>query len=256
MAPSILRSPSLPVVRLLTALPILRRTMVPMTLAMVLSTACTNPSPAVRGWVDTQQSAPSECDEPSADQCVVLTCAEGECGVFGCEDIDSEALANTSRGYSVDLARGFRPPFRAPGTHRNWRRAGLREDARPRMTFHFRYRQGFLPAFPRLEGKLIKHHLFPQEARLAEWFRASGIQIHEWTMLIPEQVHLRIHRGARGGLWNAAWRQYYEANSARPVLREELLSKAFELALRFDIAGPIHSYYSPIPPPGPQLLAP
>jgi uncharacterized lipoprotein (TIGR02269 family) len=124
------------------------------------------------------------------------------------------------------------------------------------MTFHFRYRQGFLPAFPRLEGRLIKHHLFPQEARLAEWFKASGIKIHEWTMLIPEQVHLRIHRGARGGPWNEARRQYYEANSARPVSREELLSKAFELALRYDLAGPIHYYYSPIPPPGPQLLAP
>uniref|UniRef100_UPI00358DC04B SitA6 family polymorphic toxin lipoprotein n=1 Tax=Stigmatella ashevillensis TaxID=2995309 RepID=UPI00358DC04B len=93
--------------------------------------------------------------------------------------------------------------------------------------------------------RLIKHHLFPQEARLAVWFRANGINIHEWTMLIPEQVHLRVHKGARGGLWNEAWRQYYEANSARSVSREELLSKAFELALRYDIAGPIHSYYAP-----------
>lgn len=124
------------------------------------------------------------------------------------------------------------------------------------MTFHFRYRNGFLPAFPLLEGRLIKHHLFPQEAILARWFKANGINIHEWTMLIPEQAHLRIHRGARGGLWNEAWRQYYEANNQRSVTREELLRKAFELALRHDIAGPIHAYRSPIPPPGPQLLAP
>jgi hypothetical protein len=40
------------------------------------------------------------------------------------------------------------------------------------------------------------------------------------------------------------------------VPKEEILSKAFELAFRFDIVGPIMPYYSPVPPPGPQLLAP
>lgn len=124
------------------------------------------------------------------------------------------------------------------------------------MTFHFRYRHGFLPAFPRLEGKLIKHHLFPQKPRLAAWFQAQGINVHEWTMVIPEHVHLRVHRGARGGLWNEAWRQYREENLGHRITREDLLRKAFELALRFDIAGPIRSYYGPIPPPGPQLVAP
>ncbi len=81
------------------------------------------------------------------------------------------------------------------------------------------------------------------------------INIHEWTMLVPEQVHLRIHRGANGGLWNEAWRQFHEANPGQ-VPREVLIRKAFELALRFDIAGPLRPYYSPVPPPGPQLLAP
>ncbi|WP_232293424.1 TIGR02269 family lipoprotein [Stigmatella aurantiaca] len=222
---------------------------------LALLSACTT-SPAKGAWENAQQAVSVECDAPNSDQCVLLACDEGECGLFECEDMDPEATSSVALEDSVDPVRGFRAPFRAPGNHRNWRRAGLREDAKPRMTFHFRYRHGFLPAFPRLEGRLIKHHLFPQEARLATWFRANGINIHEWTMLVPEQVHLRVHRGARGGLWNEAWRQYYEANSARPVSREELLSKAFELALRYDLAGPIHSYYSPVPPPGPQLLAP
>jgi hypothetical protein len=53
------------------------------------------------------------------------------------------------------------------------------------------------------------------------------------------------------------WQQYYWANQDRLVPREELIRKAFELALRFDIAGPLSPYYSsPVPPPGPQLLAP
>jgi uncharacterized lipoprotein (TIGR02269 family) len=125
------------------------------------------------------------------------------------------------------------------------------------MTFHFRYRHGFLPAFPRLEGKLIRHHLFPQAQEFREWFRATGIDVHAWTMLIPEQVHRRIHGGTgRGGLWNAAWRQFMESKRGQRVTREELLGKAFELSLRFDIAGPIVPYNHPIVPPGPQLLAP
>jgi hypothetical protein len=75
-------------------------------------------------------------------------------------------------------------------------------------------------------------------------------------MVIPEHVHLRIHGGARGGLWNEAWREFYRANAHRQVPREELLGKAFELAYRFDIVGPIVSYRHLIAPPGPQLLAP
>jgi len=125
------------------------------------------------------------------------------------------------------------------------------------MTFHFRYRHGFLPAFPRLEGKLIRHHLFPQAREFREWFRAHGINVHEWTMVIPEHVHLRVHSGkGRGGLWNEAWRQFRVANEGRRLPKEELIAKAFELAYRYDIVGPITSYNHPIVPPGPQLLAP
>ena len=125
------------------------------------------------------------------------------------------------------------------------------------MTFHFRYRDGFIPAFPRLEGKLIRHHLFPQAQEFREWFRVSNVNIHEWTMLIPEHVHLRIHSGGgRGGLWNEAWRQFRLANEGRRVTKEEMLKKAFELAFRYDIAGPIVPYGRPIVPPGPQFLPP
>jgi uncharacterized lipoprotein (TIGR02269 family) len=124
------------------------------------------------------------------------------------------------------------------------------------MTFHFRYRDGFLPAFPLLEGRLIRHHLFPQERELALWFRSKGINIHDWTVLISEHHHLRIHKGPRGGLWNEAWRQFREANRDREVTREELIAKAFELAFRYEIAGPIVPYRAPILPLGPQLVAP
>ncbi|HEX8702377.1 MAG TPA: TIGR02269 family lipoprotein, partial [Myxococcaceae bacterium] len=170
---------------------------------------------------------------------------------------DPEALADAQAEPRVELARAYRPPFRAPGPHRNWRRAGLRDDARPRMTFHFRYRFGFLPAFPRLEGNLVKHHLFPQAREFRDWFRANGIDVHAWTMAIPEHTHRRIHGGTgRGGLWNEAWRQFMEAHRGEPLTQEQLLGKAMELAFRFDIAGPLVPYGRAIVPPGPQLVAP
>ncbi|WP_451968101.1 SitA6 family polymorphic toxin lipoprotein [Archangium violaceum] len=221
--------------------------------ALLLASCATSPTLGTREGTGTDET--TSCDDADADQCVVLACDEGECAFFDCADVDPEALTQGPMTHGAELARFPRPAFRAPSNHRNWRRAGLREDARPRMTFHFRYRQGFLPAFPRLEGKLIKHHLFPQAQEFRQWFTDRGINIHEWTMRIPEQVHTRIHQGANGGLWNQAWRQYINASPGY-VAREVLISKAFELSLRFDIAGPIRPYHAPIPAPGPQLLAP
>jgi uncharacterized lipoprotein (TIGR02269 family) len=227
-------------------------------LTALLLSGCVTASPTTRAWDTAAHDDPLACEDPSADQCVVLACdgEEGLCGVFACEDVDPEMVTGASLAHDAELAR-FRPPSRSPGPSRNWRNTGLRAGAQPRMTFHFRYRDGYLPAFPRLEGKLIKHHLFPQAPELAAWFRKNGINPHEWTMVIPEQVHLRIHRGGnRGGLWNQAWREFRDANRDRKVPPEELLAKAFELAYRFDIVGPIVPYRHTLVPPGPQLFAP
>ncbi|HYO51251.1 TIGR02269 family lipoprotein [Archangium sp.] len=231
------------------------RALLSLFLSALLLTACATSSPASRAWEGAAPDDTTSCDDADADQCVVLACDEGECAFFDCADVDPEAPTHGPLAHGAEPAQFPRPPFRGPGTQRNWRRAGLREDARPRMTFHFRYRQGFLPAFPRLEGTLIKHHLFPQAQEFREWFNRCGINIHQWTMLVPEQVHLRIHRGANGGPWNDAWRQVMRTSPSL-VPKEVLIRKAFELTLRFDIAGPIMPYYSPVPPPGPQLLAP
>ncbi|WNG32732.1 TIGR02269 family lipoprotein [Archangium violaceum] len=230
-------------------------------LGVLLLSGCETPSSSVRAWEETARDDAGACEDPGADQCVVLACEgeAGECGVFGCEDVDPEAVVRAPLSHGAELARGgpYRPLVRNPGISRNWRRTGLRDGARPRMTFHFRYREGFLPAFPRLEGKLVKHHLFPQAADLSSWFREQGLNPHEWTRVIPEHVHLRIHRsGARGGLWNRAWREFRDANLERRVPPAELLAKAFELAYRFDIVGPVVPYGHALVSPGPQMFAP
>jgi uncharacterized lipoprotein (TIGR02269 family) len=178
-------------------------------LAVLVLSGCGTTSPATRAWTEAEGEGVQECEEPEADQCIVLACdgEEGACGAFGCEDVDPEVLAS-----GVEPAR-YRPPLRSPGSSRNWRRTGLREGAQPRMTFHFRYREGFLPAFPRQEGKLVKHHLFPQAPDLSAWFKQNGINPHQWTMVLPEHMHLRIHREQHA----AAYGIRHGASSKTPI---------------------------------------
>jgi hypothetical protein len=55
------------------------------------------------------------------------------------------------------------------------------------------------------------HHLFPQG--LADEFLSRGIDPHDFTMQIPRELHVDIHRGGpNGGLWNAAWEDFFANN--------------------------------------------
>jgi uncharacterized lipoprotein (TIGR02269 family) len=225
-------------------------------IAAVLLAACGTTSPATRAWESAEQEEATSCDDPGADQCVALACdgEDGVCGVFGCEDVDLEAAARASLSPGVELARA-RPPMRGPGLFSHWRRVGLRNGAQPRASFHFRYRQGFLPAFPRYTGKVVKHHLFPQAKEFKAWFRRAGLDIHQYTLVIPEHLHLQIHRGdGRGGLWNTAWRAYKDAHP-NPPSAHAILRHAFELAFRFKLVGPLVPYGHPVVPIGPQLFS-
>lgn len=224
-------------------------------LAVLLLTACGTTSPTARAGEDIEKNS-TLCEDPGADRCVVLACAgeAGVCGVFGCEDVDPEAVTRTSLAPGVELAQAH-PPTRGPSPFRGWRRTGLREGAQPRATFHFRYRQGFLPAFPRYTGKVIKHHLFPQAKEFRRWFNKARVDIHEYTIVIPEHLHQQIHAGdGRGGAWNEAWRLYVRAHPEPPP-REAILRHAFELAFRFKLTGPLVPYNHPVVPIGPQLFS-
>ncbi|GHG67630.1 hypothetical protein GCM10012319_10100 [Comamonas sp. KCTC 72670] len=187
------------------------------------------------------------CAVSSEGRCVVLACDEGACGLFLCGDADEGASS-----LAVEKAVG-RPAFRGPGTYRNWwqRRTGIRPDAQPLAVASVSRRYPvFVPAVPRPRGKLIKHHLFPQEPRLAAWFRAAGIDIHQFTMVVPEHVHWRIHSGkgmGPGGAWNNAWRQFVMANP-RPPSKDVIMRHAIELAFRFELSGPVVPYNVPITP--------
>ncbi len=234
----------------------------PWALCVLVLSACVTSSPALHAWEGAGQDTEATCETPGTDRCVVLACegAQEACGVFRCEDVEPAPVAQAPLLHGAQLAqRGpyFRPPFRTPGHSRNWRNTGLRPGAQPLMSFHFRYRQGYLPAFPRLEGKLVKHHVFPQQKDIARWLKWQGINIHQYTMVIPEHVHLRIHSGQQGGPWNQAWRDFMYANRGRKGPTDELLRKAFELSYRFDIVGPIIPYrHQLVPPAEPGIFNP
>ncbi|HEX8705466.1 MAG TPA: DUF2380 domain-containing protein [Myxococcaceae bacterium] len=97
---------------------LLSRFLLSLLLSAVVS-ACATVSPALNAWEGTGTDDTSACEAPEADRCVVLACDDGECGIFDCADVDPEALARGPLEPSVELARGFRPPFRSPGTSRN-----------------------------------------------------------------------------------------------------------------------------------------
>jgi len=223
-------------------------------LATVLLSACGATSPGLRAWEAAGSAA--SCEQEDEEQCVAIACEGETCGLFDCEDVTAEVVALAPRTPGVELAQAYRAPWRPPA-FRNWRSMGIRPDARPRMTFHFRYRQGFLPALRQEPGKRVKHHLFPQEPRLAEWFRENEVDIHKFTMLIPEHIHREIHGGnGRGGMWNQAWWEYRNANLKRRVTPEELHRKAVELIFRFELTGPVIPYNFPTGSFGPQIHAP
>ncbi|ATB51039.1 TIGR02269 family lipoprotein [Corallococcus macrosporus] len=221
-------------------------------LLLWLGAACAAQTPLMRAWdaVDT-----AACASPGDDHCVVLGCEEGLCGFFPCEDVlgaEDTADASVDRdapvaGQVLAMRPGFPMGPARPG--RWWRRAPwLRNGAEPVMTFRWYPERPPLRPPPALPApRMQKHHLFPQASDLAVWFTDRGINIHDYTMLIPTHVHRRIHGGgASGGLWNEAWRQFIETRGNR-VPKNEIFRYAGELIYRFELTGPVSPYFRRVP---------
>lgn len=181
---------------------------------------------------------------------MVFACAGDtpECGLYGCEEVLSEATVGTGqpeqRGVSLASSTGgfVRAPF-LPRHLRN-RRMGLRGNAEPILVFAMHrvpevVRPPLLPA-----GRFVKHHIFPQAAEFQPFFTAAGINIHEFTMPIPQHIHFRIHGGGpNGGQWNQAWRSFIQARLGRRTTATDIHKHAGELIYRFELMGRIEPYY-------------
>ncbi|MFP2958190.1 TIGR02269 family lipoprotein [Myxococcus sp. 1LA] len=219
-------------------------------LLLWLGVACASRTPLMQTWDAVDAAA---CESPGDDACVVLGCEEGLCGLFPCEDVrDADGLGPDDASVDRDVpAAGqvlaMRPGFpmgpARPG--RWWRRAPwLRGGAEPVMTFRWYPERPPLQPPPALPApRMQKHHLFPQASELAGWFAVRGINIHDYTMLIPTHIHRRIHSdGPSGGLWNEAWRQFTQGPGRR-ASREEIFRHAGALIYRFELTGPVGPYY-------------
>jgi len=219
----------------------------PRTLCLLLVgvlAACATSSSAVHAEDPTAESeVVASWEEGCEDErSLVLLCQEdgAECGFFRCHEVVS--------GEEVLLASRGGGPIYIPGpssTPRGWRGRpiGWPRSTRPVLTF--RFNRHFDPKPPQLAlpaGRWARHHLFPQAQDLREWFQARGVSdIHQYTLLIPEHVHIRIHsRGPKGGLWNQAWRDFKDARpNASP---EAIYRQAGELIFRFELTGPVVPY--------------
>jgi uncharacterized lipoprotein (TIGR02269 family) len=210
-------------------------------LLSLLLAACAS-TPSLRYEDEPPAEVFSSFEEACQDvRSLVLLCEEEECGFFLCRDTLPEAIVPTRGGGGL-----VTPPAAPGGAPRRWWRRGpwLRRGSEPVLTFRIRASLDPKPPVPQLpSGRYVRHHIFPRARDLAEWFARQGVDIHQFTMVIPEHVHWRIHSGGpSGGSWNQAWRQFRDANQrATP---EQIYRHAGELIYRFELVGPIVPYYS------------
>jgi len=91
----------------------------------------------------------------------------------------------------------------------------------------------------------VEHHIFPPEGEFQAWFASKGIDPEAWTIPVLAEDYFRIHEGAQGDSWNAAWREFMRATPQATAT--DVWSHAGELCLRFGVFEPV--FAGPIPPP-------
>jgi uncharacterized lipoprotein (TIGR02269 family) len=222
-------------------------------LCCLLAAACASTNSLQQYWEDAEATA-EECDAPSKDRCTLFLCGVEACALYFCEDVDPGRIVRAQAVAPV------RPPVqgnaRAYPTQTNPQRywgsmEGLPEDAEP--IFIIPWNETSEAYAARLRKELedspkrtwVKHHVFPRAFK--DWFTFRGVDIHEWTLVLDKQVHENIHRGERGGPWNAEWRHFIRYNQL--ANRQDIHLFAVQMIFRFDLSGPVVPYYSRKPLP-------
>jgi uncharacterized lipoprotein (TIGR02269 family) len=180
--------------------------------------------------------------------CVTFLFAGDACGLFRCEDVEPARIVRTRGAFVL-------PPSAVRSPQRNWGYPWqLTGQPEPVFVIAWHGRE-LLPSQKRVlemaralaSQPREKHHIFPRQQELKEWFERQGVNIDKETMLLDLETHQRIHRGPDGGPWNQAWRNFRSANQR--ATREDMYRYAGELIIRFDLVGPILPYHLRASPP-------
>ncbi|NTX40393.1 TIGR02269 family lipoprotein [Myxococcus sp. CA033] len=212
----------------------------------VLPWACATPSSGVHGdaaLLPVDDVSAEECAAAADDdsECVALSCASGECGLYRCEDLVSAPVA-------------FRGPMPAPAASSQQRLRGPAQPLPGRgpvlvIPWH---RAEELPSQARLRKAYAewasvpkeKHHISPRA--LENYFTLRGINIHEFALAIDVRRHRQIHDGKDGGPWNADWRAFIEAKERgiSKATKWELMEHAGFMIQKYHLVGMPLSYWT------------
>src|SRR5690349_4522625 len=144
-----------------------------------------------------------------ADDALVFLCGGGTCGFYRCRD-------TAVRNPVLTRGAGGVAPQPAGSTMRWWGNGQESPHTGPVFEIPWQEPPKALSPYEELAGKakrpIEKHHIFPQEFK--KWFTKPGKldSIHQYTLLLEAEEHQRIHRGADGGPWNAAWREWIKTH--------------------------------------------
>lgn len=210
--------------------------------------ACASGTPAQPGWAQSQAYA---SEAPQRDPCVTLLCGKNACGLYRCEDVRPGRIVRAQAVAPMPVPEPMEEPFPTPATpQRYWGSAqGLPGDAEP--IFIIPWNQASPEPQAVEEGgekdtrTYVKHHVIPR--MFEKWFKRKRIDIHEWTLIVERSIHQRIHAGAKGGPWNAAWKQYIDDEGER-ASKQDIHVFALKLILRFELSGPVVPYYRKLLP--------
>ncbi len=247
-------------------------------LLAVLLTACATSTPVVHAGGETPDDVYSWEEARADPSCVVPLCDEERCAIWRCQDVveveappvvhvDAPTVVLAKGTYPVVVRPLTRPVLRPstdtrdttavrepwePNPNRWWGQpvaAPTVADPVFEIPWH-----NWKTREPRVEKQLRhwecsirpkepyeKHHIFPQAAEFALWFKAKGIDIHAFTIRLPKSFHQWLHSGGPdGGQWNEAWRQFRRENLGATA--EQMWAFAGELMSRFGVNGPLVPY--------------
>jgi len=216
--------------------------------------ACVTVTPSGSGGPGCEEAAEAASFEElcARESSLVALCPGGQCGVYRCREV-MEGLA-VGR---VLLARGGAVMLPNPqaGAQRYWGSAQeLPQDTRPVFIIPWRHKPPLLPSQQQMLEEAAKerakphekHHIFPRAFR--RWFTEHGIDIDEYVILLEVEKHRSIHRGAKGGPWNAAWEKFINDNKDKDVTTAEIHRYAGQLIYEFELFGPVLPYWKQPPP--------